>query len=247
MSIGTSKFQRSVDITGFFLPFPHYRFVSPLTHRRKLISDKINIFIRFLSPVIHCIGFTHYKVLKLPTPIPTLTSLVEFRIPFVCIKDIAWRVPVSYWVLTFYGLVSFFIHLSISGYSCSRILRFYLFGEPESVPEGCAICVPSNSARQLPILPLSSANNLLCVVFNSAVWQSVRWHLIFFICISLKWLAMLSLFSCVSSPSICLLLGNCLFRSSAHLWVGYLLFWSGIIRDFAFSKINPLSDTPICK
>lgn len=58
MSIGTSKFQRSVDITGFFLPFPHYRFVSPLTHRRKLISVKINIFIRFLSPVIHCIGFT---------------------------------------------------------------------------------------------------------------------------------------------------------------------------------------------
>lgn len=35
MSIGTPKFQRSVDITGFFLPFPHYRFVSPLTHREK--------------------------------------------------------------------------------------------------------------------------------------------------------------------------------------------------------------------
>lgn len=25
MSIGTSKFQRSVDITGSFPPFPHYR------------------------------------------------------------------------------------------------------------------------------------------------------------------------------------------------------------------------------
>ena len=35
MSIGTPKFQLSVDITGFFLPFPHYRFVSPLTHSEK--------------------------------------------------------------------------------------------------------------------------------------------------------------------------------------------------------------------
>lgn len=60
MSIGTSKFQRSVDITGFFLPFPPLQIcVSPLTHREKTdFLTKLIYLFAFPSPVIYCIGFT---------------------------------------------------------------------------------------------------------------------------------------------------------------------------------------------
>lgn len=137
-----------------------------------------------------------------------------------------------------YGLV-FFIHLSISGHSCSRIFAFLpVWGTWIGFQGLCRSASPP-IVHGSSLFSASSTTTIVCCLFNNSRLTGVRWHLIFCICISLM-ISDAEPLSHVSLPHSYVFFWETVYSGPLSRWVGLfvILKWH-CMRFLHFSKLNP--------
>ena len=88
--------------------------------------------------------------------------------------------------------------------------------------EVAPVCIPTNNSAwgtSVPFFPASSSTLGFHGLLIIAILTGVRGILLWFWFAFSWWLVMLSIFSCVCWPSVCLFLEKCLLRSSAHFLI----------------------------